>query len=252
MWPLMFITIACGAISGFHATQSPMMARCLPNERQGLPVFYGAMIAEGIIALIWATLAISFFPTPGLLNDVLGEGGPGLVVNKVSTTLLGSVGGVLAIIGVVVLPVTSGDTAFRSARLIVADILKISQKERLKRLGIAVPLFVVGVLISFSDFGLIWRYFGWANQTLAVFVLWTAAVYLADIGKSHWIASLPAIFMTAVVTTFIANSTIGFNLPMPLATGIGVAAAFAACVAFFWKVRRIPGGSEMARAEKAF
>jgi len=251
MWPLMFITIACGAISGFHATQSPMMARCLPNERQGLPVFYGAMIAEGVIALIWATLAISFFPTPGLLNDVLGEGGPGLVVNKVSTTLLGSVGGVLAIIGVVVLPVTSGDTAFRSARLIIADVFKISQKETLKRLGIAIPLFVAGVLISFSDFGLIWRYFGWANQTLAVFVLWTAAVYLADIRKFHWIATLPAIFMTAVVTTFIANSTIGFNLPMPLATSIGIGAAVVACVAFFWKVRRITAASEVARTEKA-
>jgi carbon starvation protein CstA len=213
-------------------------------------VFYGAMIAEGIIALIWATLAISFFPTPGLLNDVLGEGGPGLVVNQVSTSLLGSVGGVLAIIGVVVLPVTSGDTAFRSARLIIADVFKISQKEGLKRLGIAVPLFVVGILISFSDFGLIWRYFGWANQTLAVFVLWTAAVYLADLRKFHWIATLPAIFMTAVVTTFIANSTIGFNLPMPLATRIGIGAAVAACVAFFWKVRRIPAASDVAKAEK--
>jgi carbon starvation protein CstA len=251
MWPLMFITIACGAISGFHATQSPMMARCLPNERQGLPVFYGAMIAEGIIALIWATLAISFFPTPGLLNDVLGQGGPGLVVNQVSTSLLGSVGGVLAIIGVVVLPVTSGDTAFRSARLIIADVFKISQKETFKRLGIAVPLFAVGILISFSDFGLIWRYFGWANQTLAVFVLWTAAVYLADIHKFHWIATLPAIFMTAVVTTFISNSTIGFNLPMPLATSIGIGAAVVACMAFFWKVRRTPSTPEAARIERA-
>jgi carbon starvation protein CstA len=251
MWPLMFITIACGAISGFHATQSPMMARCLPNERQGLPVFYGAMIAEGVIALIWATLAISFFPTPGLLNDVLGEGGPGLVVNKVSTTLLGSVGGVLAIVGVVALPVTSGDTAFRSARLIVADVLKISQKETLKRLAIAVPLFLAGVLISFSDFGVIWRYFGWANQTLAVFVLWTAAVYLADMRKFHWIATLPAIFMTVVVATFIANSTIGFNLPMPLATSLGLGAAIAACVAFFWKIRRIPAASDMVRSQKA-
>jgi len=209
------------------------------------------MIAEGIIALIWATLAISFFSTPGLLNDVLLEGGPGLVVNKVCTTLLGSVGGVLAIIGVVVLPVTSGDTAFRSARLIIADVFKISQKKTVKGLGIAVPLFVAGVLISFSDFGLIWRYFGWANQTLAVFVLWTAAVYLAELHKFHWIATIPAIFMTAVVTTFIANSTIGFNLPMPFATSPGIGAAVVACVAFFWKVRRIPSAADAARTEKA-
>jgi carbon starvation protein CstA len=249
LWPLMFITIACGAISGFHATQSPMMARCLPNERWGMPVFYGAMIAEGVIALIWATLAMSFFPSLEVLNDVLTQGGPGLVVNQVSTTLLGDFGGILAIIGVVVLPVTSGDTAFRSARLVVADVLNISQKDGAKRLVIALPLFVVGVLISFSDFGMIWRYFGWANQTLAVFVLWTAAAYLTGIGRFHWIATVPAIFMTAVVTTFIANSTIGFNLPMPVATSIGVAAAVAACVAFFWKVRKIPGAPEIA-AEK--
>jgi carbon starvation protein CstA len=181
---------------------------------------------------------------------VLIEGGPGLVVNRVCTTLLGSAGGVLAIIGVVVLPVTSGDTAFRSARLIVADVLKVSQKEAFKRLAIAVPLFLVGILISFSDFGMIWRYFGWANQTLAVFVLWTAAVYLADLRKFHWVATLPAIFMTAVVTTFIANSTIGFNLPMPLATSIGIGAAVAACVAFFWKVRRVPSAPDMTVTEK--
>lgn len=238
MWPLMFITIACGAVSGFHATQSPMMARCLPNEKYGRSVFFGSMIAEGIIALIWATLAISFFHTPEALNAVLAEGGPGLVVNKVSIALLGSVGGVFAIIGVVVLPITSGDTAFRSARLTIADILNISQKEQSKRLLIAVPLFAVGFLISLSDFGLIWRYFGWANQTLASVVLWTAAVYLARIGKVHWIATVPAIFMTAVVVSFIANSPIGFNLPINISTSIGIGATCVSIVAFFWKVRQ--------------
>jgi carbon starvation protein CstA len=238
LWPLMFITIACGAVSGFHATQSPMMARCLPNERQGLPVFYGAMIAEGIIALIWATLAISFFHTPEMLNEVLAEGGPGLVVNKMSIALLGQFGGILAIIGVVVLPITSGDTAFRSARLIIADIFKISQKEQGKRLMIAVPLFAVGVMISLSDFGLIWRYFGWANQTMAAVVLWTAAMYLIKDGKLHWIATIPAIFMTAVVTSFIANSAIGFNLPITLSTNIGIGSTVVATIAFFWKARQ--------------
>jgi carbon starvation protein CstA len=250
IWPLMFITIACGAISGFHATQSPMMARCLPSERWGMPVFYGAMIAEGVIALIWATLAMSFFPSPEALSNLLTEGGPGLIVDQVSKGLLGQFGGILAIVGVVVLPVTSGDTAFRSARLVIADVLNVSQKSGIKRLAIALPLFLVGVLISFSDFGMIWRYFGWANQTMAVFVLWAAAVYLAEIRRAHWIATLPAVFMTAVVTTFIANSTIGFNLPMPVATSLGAAAAVAATFAFFIKVRRIPGAPALAEAGK--
>ena len=239
LWPLMFITIACGAVSGFHATQSPMMARCLPNEKYGRSVFYGAMIAEGVIALIWATLAMSFFDAPEALNSVLAEGGPGLVVKQVSTTLLGKFGGILAIVGVVVLPITSGDTAFRSARLIIADIFKFSQKENLKRLVIALPLFAVGFVISLSDFGLIWRYFGWANQTLATVMLWAAAMYLVRQRKFHWVATIPAAFMTVVVATFISNSGIGFNLPMNAATSIGIGAAVVAVVAFFWKARLI-------------
>lgn len=239
LWPLMFITIACGAVSGFHATQSPLMARCLPNEQYGRPVFYGSMIAEGIIALIWCTLAISFFHTPEMLNKVLGEGGPGLVVNQVSTTLLGPFGGVLAIIGVVLLPITSGDTAFRSARLIIADTFKLSQVQALKRLLIAVPLFGVGFVISLSDFGLIWRYFGWANQTLATVVLWAAAMYLLKKGKLHWVASIPATFMTVVVATFLANSGIGFGLPMNVSTSIGLGVAFLGVVAFFAEARKL-------------
>lgn len=244
LWPLMFITIACGAVSGFHATQSPMMARCLPNEKYGKGVFYGSMIAEGIIALIWATLAIAFFHTPEALNEVLAEGGPGLVVNKVSIGLLGQFGGILAIIGVVVLPITSGDTAFRSARLVIADIFNISQKEQSKRLMIALPLFAVGFLISLYDFGLIWRYFGWANQTLATVVLWTSAMYLAKNGKLHWIATIPAIFMTAVVTSFIANSGIGFNLPLNISTILGIGTAVAATIAFFRKARQFPAPAQ--------
>lgn len=239
LWPLMFITIACGAVSGFHATQSPMMARCLPNEKYGRSVFYGSMIAEGVIALIWCTLAISFFYTPEMLNKVLGEGGPGLVVNQVSTTLLGPFGGVLAIIGVVLLPITSGDTAFRSARLIIADSFKLSQVEPVKRLLIAIPLFAVGFVISLSDFGLIWRYFGWANQTLATVVLWAAAMYLLKNGKFHWVATIPATFMTVVVSTFLANSGIGFGLPMNVSTSIGLGVAFIAVVAFFSKARQL-------------
>ena len=240
MWPLMFITIACGAVSGFHATQSPMMARCLPNEKYGRPVFFGSMIAEGVIALIWATLAISFFHTPEALNEVLAEGGPGLVVEKVSTTLLGPIGGIMTIIGVVILPITSGDTAFRSARLIIADMFKISQKKQGKRLMIALPLFIIGFFISLSDFGLIWRYFGWANQTLAAVVLWTAAMYLIKSGKLHWIATIPAAFMTAVVVSFIVNAEIGFNLPLNISTAIGLACTVVTTIAFFWKARQFP------------
>jgi carbon starvation protein CstA len=239
LWPLMFITIACGAVSGFHATQSPMMARCLTNEKYGRASFYGAMIAEGIIALIWATLAISFFRGPEALNETLGNGGPAMVVNTVSVAMLGKFGGFLAIVGVVLLPITSGDTAFRSARLIIAETFKLSQKENLKRLYIAIPLFIIGFIISKSDFGLIWRYFGWANQTLACIMLWAAAAYLLRTGKIHWVATIPAVFLTAVVITFISFAKIGFNLPMPLSTTFGIGAAVVAFVLFYWKIGQI-------------
>ncbi len=235
LWPLMFITIACGALSGFHATQSPLMARCVTSERQGRHIFYGAMILEGIIALIWATLAMSFFDTPDALNEVLSKGGPALVVNTVSRELLGATGAFLAVIGVVFLPVSSGDTAFRSARLIIADFLHLSQKTNAKRLLIAVPLFTVGFIVSKTDFNIIWRYFGWANQTMATVVLWTAAVYLVRRGGFHWIATIPATFMTAVVVSFLCFSKIGFGLSMSIATYIGIAAAAGCFVLFFLK-----------------
>lgn len=233
MWPLMFITIACGAISGFHSTQSPLMARCMTNERYGRPIFYGAMVGEGIIGLIWATLGMSFYESPEALNAVLANGGPATVVNEVSVTLLGTFGGALAIVGVVVLPITSGDTAFRAARLIIADFLSYSQKLKLPRLYIAVPLFAVGFLISRSNFDVLWRYFGWANQTLAMLVLWAAAAYMIKRAKNHWIASLPAAFMTVVSVAYIANAKIGFGLPVRVATVIGVVAGVTALVAFF-------------------
>ena len=238
LWPLMFITIACGAISGFHATQSPLMARCVTNERQGRHVFYGAMILEGIIALIWATLAISFFNSPEELNHLLSQGGPALVVNTVSKELLGGAGAILAVIGVVFLPISSGDTAFRSARLIIADFLKLSQKTNRKRLTIAIPLFIIGFIVSKTDFAVIWRYFGWANQTMATVVLWTAAVYLARNDKLHWIATIPATFMTAVVVTFLCNSEIGFNLSLQFSTFIGIGTAAGCFILFFVKKDR--------------
>ena len=238
LWPLMFITIACGAISGFHSTQSPIMARCMTCESQGKAIFYGAMVGEGIIALIWAMLGMSFYHNPGELQAALAAGGPAGVVHDISTTLLGTgFGGTLAILGVVVLPITSGDTAFRSARLIVADFLGMSQKETVKRLYISVPLFAVGFIISLSEFNVIWRYFGWANQTLAMVVLWAAAAYMIKRGKLHWIATIPATFMTAVTVTYIAYEKIGFQLPLQVATWVGVVAAAAALVWFFMTFR---------------
>jgi len=238
LWPLMFITIACGAISGFHATQSPLMARCVSNEKMGRKVFYGAMIGEGIIALVWATLGLSFYDNVAGLNASLAQGGPAYVVNEISTTLLGGFGGLLAIIGVVILPISSGDTAFRSARLIIADMLNFDQKPNMKRLAISVPLFLVGFLISRSNFGVIWRYFGWANQTLAMIVLWTAAAYLIKKSKFHWIATIPATFMTAVTITYLAYAKIGFGMELQVSTYIGVCAAIVSLIAFFVVFRK--------------
>ena len=246
IWPLLFITIACGAVSGFHATQSPLMARCIENESNGRLIFYGAMIGEGIIALIWCSLGLSFYEHTEALQATLTTGGPAGVVHEVSTTLLGGFGGILAVLGVIILPITSGDTAFRSARLIIADFLKMDQKPLQKRLMIAVPLFLIGYAITKADFNVIWRYFGWANQTTAMFMLWAAAAYLIKNGKFHWICTLPAMMMTAVTVTYLANAQIGFNLPMSVANVIGIGATVVATVAFFYAFRggKVAAGGE--------
>lgn len=232
-WPMLFITIACGAISGFHATQSPMMSRCLPTESYGRRVFYGAMIAEGVVALIWAAAAMAFFPN-GLdgLNDVLAKGGAGLVVNEVSVGLMGSVGGLLAILGVIACPITSGDTAFRSVRLIFADALNINQASIKNRLMLAVPVFAVGFALTFIDFNIIWRYFAFSNQSLATIVLWASAMYMVHESKSHWLASLPATFMTAVCTTYILMAPEGLGLSATIAYPVGIVAAIASIIWF--------------------
>ncbi|MDC7225027.1 MAG: carbon starvation protein A [Spirochaetales bacterium] len=236
-WPMLFITIACGAISGFHSTQSPVMARCLPNEKYGRRVFYGAMVGEGIIALIWAAAAMSFFPG-GIsgLADVTAQGGAGLVVNQVSIGLLGGVGGVLAILGVIACPITSGDTAFRSARLTIADSLNLDQAPIKNRLLIAIPLLAVGFVLTFVDFSIIWRYFAWSNQTLATIVLWASAAYLAGEGRFHWMATLPATFMTAVVVTYIFQAPEGFGLSTSISYPVGLIAAAALFVLFLVKL----------------
>ncbi|WP_342305080.1 carbon starvation protein A [Methanolobus sp. ZRKC5] len=233
LWPMLFITIACGAVSGFHSTQSPIMSRCLPNETYGRRVFYGAMIAEGVIALIWAAAAMSFFPG-GIsgLNEVTVTGGAALVVNDVSLGLLGPLGGILAILGVIVCPITSGDTAFRSARLTVADAINLNQKPLKNRLIIAVPIFVMGFGLTLIDFSVVWRYFAFSNQVLATIVLWTSAVYLVKNDKLHWIATLPATFMTAVVTTYILQAPEGLSLPISISYPIGIICAAVALFQF--------------------
>ncbi|MBR0151246.1 MAG: carbon starvation protein A [Synergistaceae bacterium] len=232
IWPLMFITVACGAISGFHATQSPMMARCLTSERQGRFVFYGAMVAEGIIALIWASAGIAFyngtdggFSTAGLL--AVG-GGNSTSVYQISVGLLGPIGSILALLGVVACPITSGDTAFRSARLTLADWFKIDQKGIAPRLALAVPLLAAGYAISFLDYGIVWRYFSWSNQTLAMIALWAGAVYLCrNVGAGKgFLAAIPATFMSAVsVTYFCIAPECYLMLERTLAYGIGIGVA---------------------------
>lgn len=252
IWPLMCISIACGAISGFHATQSPMMARCLKNERHGRRVFYGAMVAEGIIALVWAAAGVAFFHGTEGLATAMKAGGPGAVVNEISLTLLGKVGGILAILGVIVCPITSGDTAFRSARLTIADWLGIDQKPLSKRLLLSLPLFAVGAILTQVNFEIIWRYFAWANQTLSVVTLWVCAVYLVRCGKTHWIATIPATFMTAVSTTYLLYAPEGLALSPAVAYSIGGALALLTAATFvlviFAHNRGLPADTSMLTA----
>ena len=248
MWPLVFITIACGAISGFHATQSPMIARCIQNERQGRRIFYGMMIAEGAIALVWAAASMSFFDgSEGLQKALATMGGPAGVVRHVSISMLGAVGGTLAILGVVVLPITSGDTAFRGARLLIADFLKMHQGPMLSRLKISIPLFIVGFLISVLDFNIIWRYFAWANQTTAMIMLWAAASYLYQENKCHWIASVPATFMSAVSMTYILQAPEGFGLPTTISYPGGLAIAILIVLAFVKHVSKQKPGTPLTK-----
>lgn len=227
LFPMMFVSIACGAISGFHATQSSMMARCVSNEKYGRMCFYGAMIAEGIVALIWAAAASSFWGSTQGLNDFVasvpkGTNADALVVNEICQSWLGKVGGVLAVIGVVMAPISTGDTALRSARLMFADMFKVRQDIVWRRVLLVVPLIVVVVLLLRIDFSIIWRYFAWSNQTLAAITLWAITIYLSQEKKCFWISLIPAMFMTAVSVTFLlyarecgvnfALASIGINL----------------------------------------
>jgi carbon starvation protein CstA len=235
IFPMMFITIACGAISGFHSTQAPLMARCITNEKQGRGVFYGAMITEGIVALIWAAIGMAFYKGVGPLNEVMvaNKGNAAFVVNEISNSLLGKLGGALALLGVVAAPITSGDTAFRSARLIVADFLKFKQGPIKNRLIICVPLFAIGYGLTLIDFAVIWRYFAWSNQTLAMIVLWAITVYLAQEKKFYWITLIPALFMTTVITSYLLFAPEGFGLSLTISLFVGLAATVVAGIWFF-------------------
>ena len=239
IFPMMFISIACGAISGFHATQSPLMARCMTSERHCRPIFYGAMVAEGVVALIWAAAATYFFQENGIIDQLTGKAFSGAAVaTRISKEWLGTFGGILAILGIVAAPITSGDTALRSARLIAADFLKIDQRPISKRLLIGLPLFLLtfGVLAySLRDaegFKVIWRYFAWCNQTLSVFTLWAITVYLVQSKKNFYIALIPALIMTLVCSTYICIAPEGFSLSEGLSYAIGGSITMATLVRF--------------------
>ena len=240
VFPMLFVTIACGAISGFHATQSPLMARCITNEKFGRRVFYGAMISEAVVAMIWAAIGMSFFGGIGGLNAVMvqNQGNAAFVVNEISNSLLGKAGAVLALLGVVAAPITSGDTAFRSARLIVADFINVKQGPIKNRLLISIPLFVTGFLLTQINFSIIWRYFAWSNQTLATIVLWTVTVYLLKAGKNYWITLLPALFMTAVISTYLFFAPEGFALSKSISYSSGAGVALLSLFLFIWYKRR--------------
>ncbi len=263
IWPMLFVTIACGAISGFHATQSPMMVRCLGSMRHMRAVFYGAMVMEGVIALIWATVGLTlrdvltdYALLPGSVAPQLATGGagervltfmelslksPATAVNAACTSFLGPVGAVIAVLGVVVLPITSGDTAMRTCRLILAEVFHVEQKSRVKRLALALPIFAAVIVIANIDFSVIWRYFGWANQALACFTLWSIAVLLHRRARWHWIATLPAMFMTTMCATFIFHAPEGLQWPQGISTALGAGFAAACALLFFVRAKAVGG-----------
>ncbi len=251
MIPMLFIVVSCGAISGFHSTQSPLMARCLKNEKHARPVFYGSMIAEGIVAMIWATAAMAYFGGPEGLNDAMTEGimidgvltkiTPAIAVDMICKSWLGKVGAVIAVIGVVVCPITSGDTAFRSLRLTIADFLKTDQKPILKRFLICIPIFALAFFCCKMDFSTVWKYVGIFNQVLAAIVLWTSAAYLASRNKSHWMCSVPATFLTFVCISYFfmaPYSSGGLHLAPVLGYVAGVVTAFAVLGIFLYRSKR--------------
>lgn len=239
LYPMMFIVISCGAISGFHSTQAPLMARCLRKESKGRKAFYGAMVAEGIVAIIWATAAMNYFGDVHSLADAMEPKthNPAWVVNEISQNWLGKVGGFLAILGVIACPITTGDTAFRSARLTIADIFRYKQGKLSKRLMVSIPLFIGGFIMSQLEFATIWKYLGLSNQILAVIVLWTTAMHLAIKRKNHFIISIPATFLTAVCATYLMVAPVkngGLSLSTEIGYPVGILVSI---LAFIWFIQ---------------
>ena len=240
IYPLMFITVACGAISGFHAPQSPLMSRCLKSEKLARPVFYGAMVCEGVIALIWAAAGITFFHGTDALAAEMSAHGAGGAVYQISQGFLGNgLGMVLAMIGVIICPITSGDTALRSARLIISDALNLSQKIIKNRLMLALPIIIVTGIITQMHYETVWRYFAWVNQSIATIMLWTGAVYMLQKieGKAFWAALIPAVLMTNVTITYILYAPEGLQLPLTISNIVGLICA-AVCLIQFWRIRQ--------------
>ncbi|HOZ31188.1 MAG TPA: carbon starvation CstA family protein [Bacteroidales bacterium] len=246
LYPMMFIVISCGAISGFHATQSPMMARCLKNEKHARPAFYGAMIAEGIVAIIWATVAMNYFGDVHGLNYTLSNPtqDPAWIVNEICNSWLGRFGAAIAIIGVVVCPITTGDTAFRSARLTIADSFKFDQKSIKNRLFVAIPLFIVGFLLTFllsEQFGTVWKFVGISNQILAAITLWTIAMYFALNKKNHLIMSIPAFILTVICFTYLLIAPVktgGLGISGNISYIIGLSLAIIVAVIWFFYYKK--------------
>jgi len=241
IFPMMFVSIACGAISGFHATQSPMMARCISNEKYGRMCFYGAMVIEGAVALIWAAAASSFWGSTEGLNEFVasvpkGTNADALAVNDICRNWLGNVGGVLAIIGVVAAPISTGDTALRSARLMFADMFKVRQDKMWRRIVLVIPMIIVVVMMLKLDFSIIWRYFAWSNQAIGAVTLWAISIYLVKEKKFFWIALIPAMFMTAVATTFLMYAPeCGIQLPIEWSYVVAIVVVVSLTVWFFVK-----------------
>ena len=242
VWPYMFITVACGAISGFHATQSPMISKCMTSEKEGRRIFYGAMICESVIALVWAAGGVAFYGATGGLNEALSNLGQSGTVYQISTGMLGTVGGILAVVGVVACPITSGDTAFRSARLIISEITGLDQKYIRNRLVITIPLLGAGAVLTNLDFNVLWRYFSWSNQTLAMVSLWVATAYLMKNAKDirmSLVTALPATFMTAVSSTYILMADEGLRIAKGIAYPIGAVLAAVLFLFYYFKLHNL-------------
>lgn len=237
-YPVIFLTISCGALSGFHATQSPIISRTINNEKDGRKIFYGMMILEAVIAMIWAAAAMSILNVESL-SELLRNGGPAVVVSKIAVVTLGTIGGTIAVLGVIVLPITSGDTSFRAARMIIADYLKIDQKALKNRFLVAIPLFIISFILTNMDFQLLWRYFSWANQVTASIALWIGAVYLYQKKTYFMIALAPAFFITSVIGSYIFfDPTVGFGLDISIANWIGLGISTLLTLLFFWAMKK--------------